>query len=363
MSIVMDLIPITFFIGLSAFVVCGASLFLLPPYAHRFNLVDAPDQNKKQHEGEIPLIGGICLYIAVSLSLLISNPGGLFHFHFYISILCLTGIIDDAKGLSVKARILIQLAVALLVCLLDDHLITYIGDIIGIGDIGTRIFAIPITMLAIVTAINAFNMIDGIDGLATSIALVCFIFLGIIFWEREMWPAFHICVAFVAGLVPFLISNLGLSPYRKKVFLGDAGSMVIGFVIVWLLIEGSQPIDRANPMSRAFSPVTALWFVGVPLFDLISVSLRRMIRGHSPLSGDRDHIHHILMDNGLGSRQSLIFCSGLQLLLAVIGAGFNYINQEVLSFVAVFVAFAIFHMSCSNYSNSSNFQISFSSKS
>ena len=226
---------ITYSTAFLAEVTCAISLWLIRPIAIRFDLIDHPDNDHKQHDGSVPLIGGICIYLGVMSTLLLPNEDNPANFFIYVSVLFLAGVWDDLKAIDVAPRIYIQLLVALLVCLLDDHLVTYLGNIAGTGQIGTSVLAIPITVLAIVTAINAFNMLDGIDGLAASITLVSFVCLGLVFYEKKLWLSFGLCVSFIAALIPFLLSNLQVWSFKKKAFLGDSGSIVIGFAIVWLL--------------------------------------------------------------------------------------------------------------------------------
>lgn len=342
---------VTWLTAAIAFVFSCLALYALRPVADRLGLVDLPDHDRKQHQGRVPLIGGIAVFIGITSTLLIPEVDNPEHFHIYISVLFIMGVWDDLKSLSVRSRIMVQFVVALFVCLLDNHLLTYLGDIFGFGQIGTNIFAIPLTVLAIVTAINAFNMIDGIDGLAASIAIVSFASLGVIFYEKELWLSFQVCVGFVAALIPFLLCNLEIWPFKRKAFLGDAGSIVIGFAIVWLLIDGSQPEDRAFPEIKAFYPVTAMWIVGLPLFDLMSVCIRRMKSGLSPVSGDRNHIHHVILDHGISHKNCLIICVLLELLLSLVGLAFDFLNMEVASFLSFWLALIGYHIILSRFSS------------
>lgn len=340
---------ITWLTAIIAFIFSSISLYALKPLAIRLGLVDLPDHQHKKHVGSIPLIGGICVFIGITATLLIPEVDNPEHFHIYITVLFIMGVWDDLKSLSVRPRILVQFAVALFVCLLDNHLVTYLGDLFGFGQIGTNVFAIPLTVLAIVTAINAFNMVDGIDGLAASIAIVSFASLGLIFYENELWLSFQVCVGFVAALIPFLLCNLEIWPFKQKAFLGDAGSIIIGFAIVWLLIDGSQPEDRAFPEVKAFYPVTAMWIVGLPLFDLVSVCVRRIKRGQSPMSGDRDHIHHIILNQGISHKMCLIACVLIEIMLSLIGLMFDFLAMEVISFAAFWLALITYHLVLSRF--------------
>lgn len=344
---------ITLLTALLSFIFCFLALYIARPIAIKIGLIDHPDQEKKRHDGAIPLIGGICVYTGITSTLLLPKVDNPEHFHIYITVLFVMGVWDDYKALAVRPRILTQFLVALFVCILDDHLITYVGNIIGIGQIGTNILAIPITVIAIATAINAFNMVDGIDGLAASIAMVSFASLGLIFYQEELWLAFQVCVGFIAALIPFLLCNLKLWPFKHKAFLGDAGSVIIGFAIVWLLIEGSQPENRALPEIKAFYPVTAMWIVGLPLFDLMSVCIRRLHRGQSPMSGDRDHIHHIILKRNISHKNCLVICVLLEIILSLIGLFFDFAGLEALSFAFFWLSFMGYHIGLTRLSSKS----------
>lgn len=326
-----------------AAIVATIGLFILWPAAKEYGLLDAPDE-RKQHKGKVPLIGGICIFLGVWSTLLIPGIDNPSYFFIYLVILLVMGIADDYFGLSIGLRIGIQLLVALAVCQVDNLLITYTGNVIGLGGIGTGIFAFPLTVIAIVAAINAFNMIDGLDGLAASLALVSFSSLALLFFSNDLLETFAICVAFIGSLIPFLLANLTVRPFRVKVFLGDAGSILIGFSIVWMLIEGSQPADRAHPESRAFFPATAMWIVGLPLFDLMSVSLRRMFNGKSPLSGDRSHVHHIITDCGVSRKNCLLILISLALALSAAGIMFDTFQMETSSFLTFWLVFFLYHI-------------------
>jgi len=325
-------------------------LFILWPAAREYGLLDSPDE-RKQHQGKVPLIGGICIFLGVWSTLLIPGIDNPSYFFIYLVILLVMGVADDYLGLSIGLRIGIQLLVALAVCQADNHLITYTGNVIGLGGIGTGILAFPLTVIAIVAAINAFNMIDGIDGLAASLALVSFGSLALLFYNNDLLESLIICIAFIGSLIPYLLANLTIKPFKVKVFLGDAGSIIIGFSIVWLLIEGSQPADRAHPESRAFFPATAMWIVGLPLFDLMSVSLRRMFKGKSPLSGDRSHIHHVIMKYGINRQKCLLICIALALALSVTGIIFDSTKLETASFLSFWLIFIAYHLILTNLSN------------
>jgi hypothetical protein len=171
-------------------------------------------------------------------------------------------------------------------------------------------WAVPFTLVAVVGLINALNMIDGIDGLAGGVTWIAL--GGLLLFLPPGSMLFLLLLGTLAALVPYLVVNLELVRCRCKVFLGDAGSLLLGYLIVWGLIEaGRSPADLA--------PVTALWLVALPLMDTLAVMGRRLSNGRHPFSADRGHLHHCLARLLHSTRRALIILLALALLLAGIG--------------------------------------------
>ena len=195
-------------------------------------------------------------------------------------------------------------------------MIESVGNLFGFGDIPLGPLAIPFTVLAIVGICNAFNMIDGIDGLAGSVALLAIIALLFLVGDTQS----NMLMLILSGsLLGYLFFNLGFMGNQRKVFLGDAGSTLLGVFIVWLLIKHSQG-TKAN-----LSPSIALWIVALPLMDTVAVMLHRIRRGFSPTRPGRDHWHHLLMDTGKTQRQTLI----IMLLFAVTLCGYALFHAKI----------------------------------
>jgi UDP-GlcNAc:undecaprenyl-phosphate GlcNAc-1-phosphate transferase len=198
-------------------------------------------------------------------------------------------------------------------------------------------FEIPVTILAIVGGINAWNMIDGIDGLASVLAFIALAFLLVIAGQSA--PSLQASLlALMCGIGAFFLFNLPFRAVRlSRTFLGDAGSMFLGLAIVWHALALSQG-------EAAFmSPITALWFVALPVYDVITTTLRRVLRGVSPLTGDRQHLHYLLLSHGLSARQALMVLSVFALIGGTIGL-ISYLagipdDQVFASFVLVGVAY------------------------
>ncbi len=319
------------------FSACLFSIVVLRPLAVHWGLVDTPD-NRKQHRGNIPLIGGLAIYIAVmtSISLLISQHNQINLLLISVSLMVLIGALDDRYDLNAKLRLVAQVLISAVLVFGADVRIEQLGNVFGFGEVALGNWSSPVTILAFVAGINAFNMTDGIDGLAGALSLISLAAVGLVLGDAEL---IKLVVIISISIIVFLLFNLGFFTKNNKVFMGDAGSMMLGLVVVWFLIKGSQG------ESASFKPAIALWFIAVPLLDMVAVMYRRMKRGKSPLKADREHLHHVFMELGLSSKQALIFIS----LMAVFFAAFGLIiNKSMVSesvslflFVASFVLYNI----------------------
>lgn len=279
------------------------TLFTLRKLAKRIGLVDKPNA-RKLHNGAIPLIGGISICISL-LYFLLNKPDILPNTALYaacIVILVSVGALDDKFDLSFKLRFVIQAALSVAMMVVGGIELNTIGDILGSGEVITLgWFGYFVTILAVVGAINAFNMVDGIDGLLGGLSIVTFGGLGIMLNYDGQNNLAYICLVLVIIIAPYILFNLGFFGKKRKVFMGDAGSMLIGFTVIWLLLLSSQ--NGSEPPLR---PVTALWLIAVPLMDMAAIMIRRIRRGDSPFKPDREHLHHIFQRLGLSSTQTLI---------------------------------------------------------
>ncbi|MBZ9610410.1 UDP-N-acetylglucosamine--undecaprenyl-phosphate N-acetylglucosaminephosphotransferase [Rheinheimera maricola] len=298
---------------LAAFVTSCIAIAILYPFSIRIGLVDIP-RGRKQHQGAVPLIGGIATYCGLAVAMLFFADGSIQPLYYLAccGVIVLLGMFDDYLDLSVKLRLVVQTAVGLAMTFsLDLHLAS-LGNLFGFGVIELGVLGLPITLLAVIAAINAFNMTDGIDGLAGMLSLVSFSTIAIFMtlWGQQSYAS--LALVMVLAMLPYLACNLNLIPSRR-IFMGDAGSMLIGLTVIWLLIIGTQSA------SASFRPVTALWIIAIPLMDMIAIMLRRIRKGQSPFQADREHLHHISLRLGLNSRESLALITALACVFACIG--------------------------------------------
>jgi UDP-GlcNAc:undecaprenyl-phosphate GlcNAc-1-phosphate transferase len=310
-------------------------IVVLTPFAHSLRLLDEPCARKK-HTTAVPMVGGISIYLAVLATLLvIAPPEKLGWLIAAGSILVAVGFLDDVFELGVKTRFFAQF-VATLVMLAGTNLwITAVGiDWFGLNSLG--FFGLAFTLIAVVGLTNAFNMADGIDGLAAGHAMIGLILIGSTMWfvHGKVW---HIewLTMFFSACFAFWLVNMSLTPL-KRVFLGDAGSLYLGFVVAWMLIYFSQ-----EPVSK-IEPVAALWCVAIPVWDTLVVMARRVKHGRSPFAPDRNHFHHLLVDMGLSARLALVVILGMSVLFGAFGIWMTYVISSLVSLFTYAALFLIF---------------------
>jgi len=302
---------------LIAIITTFVAISLLRKFAISIDLVDNPN-NRKPHTGSIPLIGGIAMYIALVVSILAAKIDLNQYNYFLLGslIVVIVGVLDDSRNISIALRLFFQVLVAIIIVTAGNVVIVSLGDILWVSDIVLNEWAYFVTIIAIIAGMNAVNMTDGIHGLAGGNSLITF--LAVVFLSKDIdWytqSSVMISLLFCSILPLFLIHNLCLGMAKsKRVFMGDAGSMLIGFTIAWVLIDLSQGENRV------FSPVTALWLFAMPLIEMISAILRRLTSGKSPFEADLNHTHHIILRLGVREENTLILILSFSLLMAVIG--------------------------------------------
>jgi len=301
--------------GIPAAFLSLIALFALHPFARLIQLVDMPD-HRKSHTGAVPLIGGLSAFVGLFLAWMMSMPlaGGFGLYLFCSLLLVLLGAVDDARDVSARFRLGAQIALGAVLFLGSGVYLTELGDLLGFGNIVLGWAGPLVTIAAVIGATNAYNMVDGIDGLAGSMSLVTLGSLALLFsMSPGFTPEFVLAIAIIMALLPYIAANLRLPPFRTRVFMGDAGSMFVGFSVVWLLVNGAQP------NTGAFRPVTALWVCAIPLMDMVAIMIRRARKGQSVMQPDRDHLHHIFLRAGFTDRQALLVITVFALALAGVG--------------------------------------------
>ena len=298
----------------AAFVTALLILMLRRP-AERWQLVDVPG-GRKRHAAPVAVTGGVAITSAMLVALAASFSAFGQYAAFFVGavILATTGLLDDLGEVSAGTKMLIQVFAAVLMTSGGANFLINLGNLFATDPINTRLWGIPLTVFATVAVINAINMFDGLDGLAGSLALVMLAFFAMFALVIGDLNAAKIIIVLAGAVVGFLLFNLPWALRgQHRTFMGDAGSMVLGFAIAWFSVSLTQ-----QNMNNVPTP-TMLWVLGLLLMDVFTVTVRRLARRRSPMSPDRDHIHHILMRRGYSPRAVLALLVAANALMAAVG--------------------------------------------
>ena len=317
----------------ASFALCLLAMFALRPVAIAVDLIDRPG-GRKQHVGEIPVVGGLGMLLGMVLGMgLLPLPvpvtGALLA---SCALLVTVGLIDDRFGLSPWARLLAQIAAALLLVFGAQTAVTTLGEPVGVTIWLEGISSYAFTVLCVVAAVNAFNMLDGMDGLAGALAVVALGAIAIFAVQSGDVVALSISVVIMGAVVAFLLSNLPFEFNRGvRCFMGDSGSTLLGVSVAWLCIEISQ-----GPSAGA-KPITMLWVVAIPIYELIWTVIRRAARGIPPFRSDYGHFHHLVLRAGFGMKATFVVFVVLAIALAAFGIALDLLGFSDSWSLALFV--------------------------
>jgi UDP-GlcNAc:undecaprenyl-phosphate GlcNAc-1-phosphate transferase len=267
-----------------------------------------PDNNRKVHLVPKPLVGGLGIVAGVLVVMMLFFPFGKY-IGLILSILMIlvVGVLDDRFDISFKWRFVVQIvATANAMYFFPGMHLRSFGNLLGFGPVETGLLVVPLTIFCVLGVINAINMIDGLDGLAGTLSFVAFSTFAVFAWINHTPSLMLICLAFAGAIGAFLRFNW----YPSKLFMGDAGSMTLGFVLAFFAIELSQ-----KP-GGSVSPVAALFVLAVPITDTVTVMSKRMMKGKSPFEPDKTHFHHLLKMMGFSHAGVVIIMLGLSMVFS-----------------------------------------------
>ena len=300
-----------------AFLVSLAGARVFSRVALRIGLADAPG-GRKHHEGTIPVTGGVAMFAGFAAAALASGlvEGPTLALVTALGLLVIGGAADDMHDISPRSKFFLQLVAALFMTSWAGVQVALLGDLLGFGPMGLRGWGIPFSVVCALGVINAINMLDGVDGAAGGVALVVSLWFA---WAAAAQGLSVQCVLLLmlAGSVAgFLAWNLRL-PGRNQavVFMGDAGSMMLGLTLCWF------SIDLTQGQSRSLPPIACVWLLAVPLLDMARVMFVRLLRGSSMFDADREHLHHFLLARGCSVRTTAWILIGSSALSGAIGMG------------------------------------------
>jgi UDP-GlcNAc:undecaprenyl-phosphate GlcNAc-1-phosphate transferase len=298
-----------------AFLITVALLLVLRPLASSIGLVDHPG-GRKIHKGEVPVIGGIAMFGGLVVAAVMGGELGHNGIVVILSaaFMILIGALDDRFDLAPQFRLFAHAAAAIALTYGTGFAVLDLGDLLGFGPIATGWLTLPFTVIACMALINAFNMLDGLDGLAGGCALVAMGGLSVIAIASQAPSSAIIACSLLGACFGFLLFNLPAQYNRSfRTFMGDSGSTLLGFVLACVALALIQPSRSDIP------PVFILWMLPIPIFELFTSTSRRLIRGRSPLRADQGHFHHQLLQAGFSVR--LIFAIYLALSFAAAACG------------------------------------------
>lgn len=301
---------------------------VLIQYSHILKLVDKPN-NRSMHRVEKSRAGGLAIFLAFSLGLLISDISINIYVIFSFFVIFLLGLYDDRFSSSSKIKIF-WIIIATIFLVLGDMYISDLGVFLG-KEIGLPSWlAIIFTTFALVGFVNAVNLIDGIDGLCAGVSIVILIAYSYLGFKYDDQFLFYIASFLIISLLGFLWFNWNPS----KIFMGDSGSLTLGFVIAVLSIHSVE--------KDYITPTTVLLLTAVPILDTLVVMLRRIRNGQNPFKADKTHIHHIILKQhyqNVSKTSKLLIL--LQAVFTYIGLGFKVRDDLIILtiFIMLFVLF------------------------
>lgn len=301
---------------------------LLTPFvkrlAFRVGAVDRPD-GRKVHSRVMPRMGGVAIFLAFTITILLTEPitmpiigllaGG--------ALILILGIFDDIIGVSPRVKLLGQIAAAGILVGFGVK-ISFLTNPFGGEMFSLPVLGIPLTIFWIVGVTNAVNLVDGLDGLAGGLAAIASLTLAVIGWSNDEMLIVVPAVILSASICGFLKYNF----HPAKIFMGDAGSLFLGYMLAGLSVIG---LTKGAAVVSVFVPILIL---GIPIFDTLYAIVRRFINNQPIFEADKGHLHHRLLAIGLSHRQTVYAIYGLSGLLSA--------SAIVLTYLTTAQAFAVF---------------------
>lgn len=346
-------------ISLLAFTLSTTCGFIFIPRILNFcknrNLYDIPNQ-RKVHKNAIPRLGGVSflpsMLIATIIALLAwsyTNDGKkieispwTIYFALGLFIIYAIGLIDDVFGVSAKKKFLAQIFVSSLPPIAWLYINNFYG-FLGIEQVSFWVGA-PLTVFILVFIMNAINLIDGIDGLSAGLSLIALVGFFYCFFSESIWIYSILIAGLIGVLIPFLYYNVfGDAEKGQKIFMGDSGSLTLGYIVGILLIKFSMD----NPLVKGYkreSIFLATTLMMVPVFDVCRVVIVRKLHGHNIFQPDKNHIHHKFMRAGLTQHQSLAAILGMAITFIVLNVSLYSIFDTTILILGDIVIYTLFHL-------------------
>lgn len=291
---------------LSFLIACFLSIISIPIIINVSSLLSLTEKPgfRSSHDTDTPTFGGIAIFAATLIAFFLwphseeiidSNLTNLSMVG--LIILFFLGLKDDILALDSAKKLIVQIIATLTLVVMGSFKVDYLYGIFGLYFIDD-IWSIPLTIFIFISLINAINLIDGIDGLAGGISLIAGLWFGVWFLLNGHYTFACLAFSLSGALLGFLRFNFSKT---SKIFMGDTGSLVVGFLLSFFTIEFLRlnVSYRNDPNAFFNAPIVVMVVLIVPIYDTLRVFLVRILNGNSPFKADRNHMHHILLDNGM----------------------------------------------------------------
>lgn len=329
--------------GIMSFIVTFLVIPVIIVIAKKKKLYDEPDDKRKFHKQPIPSLGGLGMFVGFILSILLTlnfateAP----EFQFYIAAFLLIfflGIKDDIMVLSANKKFVGQLIVAGILIYKANLAITNMQGLFGVYSI-SPLCSYSLTTFAIVVIINAFNLIDGVDGLAGGLSLISSLVFGIFFLINANIPYAALAFSFAGSTLAFLYYNF----HPARIFMGDTGSLMVGLINSILVIKFIQVGSTSTLYPVSSAPAVGFAILLLPLMDTLRVFGLRVLRGRSPFSPDRNHIHHLFLSRGFEHRSVTLVCVLSTIAISIIAFTLQTLGTTKLIAVMVALFFSLIY--------------------
>lgn len=330
--------------GILAFIITFLVIPVIIVIAKKKKLYDEPDDKRKFHKQPIPSLGGLGMFVGFILSILltINFASDAPEFQFYIAAFLLIfflGIKDDILVLSATKKFAGQLLAAGILIYKANLVITDMNGLFGIHHLNP-FCSYSLTLFAIVVIVNAFNLIDGVDGLAGGLGLISSLVFAIFFLVNGNISYAVLGFSFAGCLLAFLYYNF----YPARIFMGDTGSLLIGLVNSILVIKFIQEGATYTSYPVSAAPAVGFGILLLPLMDTLRVFSLRVIEGRSPFSPDRNHIHHLFLSRGFNHKSVTLICVFSTVFISVAAFTFQGIGTSLLILVLVTLFFSLVYV-------------------
>jgi UDP-GlcNAc:undecaprenyl-phosphate/decaprenyl-phosphate GlcNAc-1-phosphate transferase len=335
---------LTLFIAATSVAATFILILLLIRLAPKLHLLDHPG-GRKEHARTTPLVGGLGIAIVTIIAVFALQLPHALALTLPILTILSVGIADDIAEIAPLPKFLAQASACLLLIYLVGVKLNTVGNLLGYGSIGMWFFAAPMTVFAVIGVINAINMADGIDGHSGSIALITFTAYAYVAHQSALWDDYRLLLVLAGAVAGFHLLNARW-PWNKqaRTFLGDTGSMLLGFLIGWFAIELTAGNGATSTVAKTFPAICALWVIVMPLCDCVSLMIRRKLAHRSMFVADRQHLHHYLLNRGFTVGQASLVSAVLNTICALIGVvSWKLGVPEPIMFAAFIALFAAYH--------------------